>query len=179
MKQQNIVLNLSNLSGKARQWVAAQIKNNLRALGFTVDTSADADNSHAGFSLAANGDKLEVNFDFNNANQATRHLSAGSLVFNEHQLTEFYDAAKQLAQNARSTGTRATEEAGDAKNVEDRIVEREIEGVKVAMCRHGAGLVMTRETALRLILEPDLFPRIIRQSEEIARQEGLIPAGVR
>jgi hypothetical protein len=165
-----IVLNLSGVSGKARQWIAAQVKNNLRALGFNVDNSADADNSHMGFSIAANGGQLTVNFDFNNENQATRHILDGSHVYNEHQLTEFFAAAKELADAAKRGAVPQNER-------EDRIVEREIEGIKVAMCKHGAGLVMNRETALRLLLEPDLFPRIVRESRQIAQSEGLIPAG--
>jgi hypothetical protein len=185
MKNQ-IVLNLSGVSGKARVFIAAQVKNNLRNLGFNVDNSADADNSHLGFSLNANGDKLEVNFDFNNENQATRHVFSGAQVYNEHQLTEFFAAAKELAQSVRSTGTRATEEKGDAQEaarrlagagVGDRVVEGETDGIKYAVCRHGAGMLLNPDVAIRLLLEPGLFARVTKAQRDLAQKEGLLPAG--
>lgn len=166
-----IVLNLSNLSGKARQWVARQIKNNLAALGFNADASKDSDNSHLGFSLSANGDKLEINFDFNNPAQAQQHIFSGATVYNEHQLTEFLAAAEQLAKNSRDTGTRGTEEAEDT----DRIVDRVIDGFNVRICKHGASIGGCLQDHLKLALDSKRTQKLLDDVLSAAKEENLVP----
>jgi len=172
-----IVLNLSNVSGKLRAFIAAQVKKNLAALGYNV---GDSDNSHNGFSLSVNGDTLEINFNFNNEAQANAFLSSGAHIYNEHQLTDFLDEAERLAKNARSTGTRATEEAGDAAACGvDRVIEREIQGVTVTMCLHGAFIKKTPKnvTGLLNILAggSSALTSLREQAIRAAKDAGLVP----
>lgn len=161
-----IVLNLSNVNGKLRKWIAEQVKKNLAALGFNV---GGQDHDHMGFSLGVNGETLVVSFDFNNENQATRHILDGTRVFNEHQLTEFYEAAKELAASAKPF----------EKPLEDRVVDATIQGVKIQMCYHGCGVVRTPENAvafLRILLKgQSALDKFLDEALEVAKKEKLLP----
>lgn len=163
-----IVLNLSNVSDKVRAWIAEQVKKNLAALGYNV---GESDHSHLGFSLNADGGKLNINFDFNNPNQATAHLTAGSSIFNEHQLTEFFAAAKELALSARAAGV-------TADNEPDRIVKVVIDGFPVEMCKHGFSVKGTFVQHLALLLDPVRYDKFNRDAIAAGKKAGLIPEHV-
>lgn len=163
-----IVLNLSNISGKLRAFVAEQVKKNLVALGFNV---GDSDHSHLGFSLNADGGKLNINFNFNNPNQATAHLTAGASIFNEHQLAEFFAAAKELALSARAAGV-------TADNEPDRIVKLTIDGFSVEMCKHGFTVQGKLAQHFALALDAARYDKFINDVIAAGKKNGLIPEHV-
>jgi hypothetical protein len=140
-----IVLNLSNLKGAAREYVAENVKQDLEMLGFKLNyRNGQQHDAHMGFSISAGSRNVE--FDFNNENQATIALMyEGASFFNEHQINEFLETAEEML--------RSNDTSGDETHT-CKPIEFTAHGIKIRMCQHGYKIELPVMEMVDLLANP-------------------------